>query len=61
MLIYLVTEKYCIWSDNREFVLTNRKKKVIYRGTMAECRDIMNRHPYGMTAKQIDEFKLKVR
>lgn len=61
MMIYAVYEKYYLWSDNKEFVLTNRKTTEIHRGTMAECQDIISRHPYGMTAKQIVEFKSKVR
>lgn len=52
MTICKITEKYQVWQDGGEYVLTATFRRVQYelcRGSMDACENFMNANPYGVT------------
>ena len=48
MMIIERNNKYTIWQDGNEYVLTQGRRREVMRGTQEEVRLFMERHPYGV-------------
>jgi hypothetical protein len=58
MMIVKFNNKYNTWEDGKSYILTARwdkERRPIVRGTLEDCRNFEEQHPYGITRKELEE------
>ena len=53
MMIQLITDKFKLWQDGKETVVTVGREQIkVYRGTKEGAEAFINNYPYGITKAQ---------
>lgn len=62
MMIVKFNNKYNFWQEGNDYILTARwdkEKRPIIKGTLQEILLYAERHPYGITRKELEEIIAK--
>ena len=62
MMIVKFNNKYNFWQEGNDYILTARwdkEKRPIIKGTLPEIELFAERHPYGITRKELEEIIAK--
>lgn len=53
MLFVEKRNHYTVWTEKTTYIITQgREKREVFRGSILEVNDYMNRHPYGTPKKE---------
>lgn len=60
MMIYELNDNFYLWQDGNAYTVTprwrNGKDYKVFTGTLEECREFMELHPYGIPKKKAIEM-----